>query len=100
MDSIQLAKVLKALSHPNRLDLYLEIANKSEASYDTCGECFIHDIIGCFSIGAPTVSHHLKELANAGLISTERRGKYLTVRINKEIINEVNDILALRKPRD
>jgi len=98
MDTNQLAKVLKALSHPNRLELYLEIANKSEASFETGEECFISDVIGSLKVGAPTISHHLKELSNAGLITTERRGKYLTVKINQETIDEVNQILSLKKP--
>lgn len=97
MDNNQLAKALKALSHPNRLELYLEIAHKSEANFDTGEECFVTDIISCLKIGAPTISHHLKELANAGLITTERRGKYLTVKINQETIAEVNKVLDFRK---
>ncbi|MFZ5640259.1 MAG: hypothetical protein ACOY4Q_06185 [Bacillota bacterium] len=44
MDTKQLAKVLKALSHPNRLELYLETARKNEASFQTGSECFIKSI--------------------------------------------------------
>jgi len=97
MDTNQLAKILKALSHPNRLELYLEIANKSEACFETGEECFITDVIGSLKIGAPTISHHIKELTNAGLIITERKGKYLTVKINEETIDTVNDVLSFRK---
>lgn len=100
MDNKQVAKVLKALSHPNRLELYLEIARKSEANFETGEECFLTDIIGRFNIGAPTISHHLKELTNAGLIVTERRGKYLSVKINQEVIAEVNDALSLKKKKE
>ena len=99
MNNVQLAKVLKALSHPNRLELFFEIARQSEARFESgeerCGECFITDIIGSLKIGAPTISHHLKELANAGLITTERRGKYLIARVNEETIGEVNRLLAI-----
>jgi ArsR family transcriptional regulator len=95
MNTIQLAKVLKALSHPNRLELYLEIAKAQETSFESDCKCLIHDIIKSLKIGAPTVSHHLKELANADLIITERQGKYLMARINKETIKEVIDTLSL-----
>jgi len=44
------------------------------------------------SIGAPTVSHHMKELTGAGLVITERKGKFLTARINDELIRELSDI--------
>jgi len=99
MDTAKLSKVLKALSNPNRLELYLEIAKKHEASFQAGGECFITDIIDSLNIGAPTISHHLKELVNAELIITERRGKYLVARINESTIDEVNSILAFRQPR-
>lgn len=99
MDTVKLSKVLKALSNPNRLELYLEIAKKHEASFQAGGECFITDIIDSLNIGAPTISHHLKELVNAELIITERRGKYLVARINESTIDEVNSILAFRQPR-
>ena len=95
MDIKKLAKVMKALSNPNRLELYLEIVKKNEASFKTDGETFVCEIIDCLNIGAPTISHHLKELANAGLITTERRGKYLIAKVNNEIIEEVGSILKL-----
>jgi len=47
-----------------------------------------------FRLSAPTISHHLKELANADLISTEKRGKYLVARINKETLAEVKHVLS------
>ncbi len=95
MDTVQLAKVLKALSHPNRLELFLEIAKQNEASFESGGECFITDIIGSLNIGAPTISHHLKELANAGLVTTRRRGKYLVAKVNKETFERVKRLLAM-----
>ncbi|MCP4692769.1 MAG: winged helix-turn-helix transcriptional regulator [Desulfobacterales bacterium] len=97
MDTARIAKILKALSNKNRLELYLEIARKNVADYDTGCDCFISDIIGSLNIGAPTVSHHLKELANAGLITTEKQGKFLTAKINEDTINEVNTILSLKE---
>jgi len=97
MDTEQLAKILKALSNKNRLELYLEIARQNDKNFETsCYECFISDIAGSLNIGAPTISHHLKELANADLIKTERRGKFLVATINKNTINEVKNILSLK----
>ena len=88
----QLSKIFKALSNPNRLTLYFEIMKKNEASYNNCEDCMITDIMTKLKINPPTVSHHLKELENAGLIETERKGKYLIARINKEITKEVEII--------
>jgi ArsR family transcriptional regulator, arsenate/arsenite/antimonite-responsive transcriptional repressor len=96
MEIKNLAKIMKALSNPNRLELYLEIARKNEKSYEAEEvECYVTDIMSCLNIGAPTISHHLKELMNADLIVTERKGKFLIARINEATINEVNKILAL-----
>jgi ArsR family transcriptional regulator len=95
MDAKRMARVMKALSHPNRLELYLEILKKCEAHFaHECGECMVSDIMDTFKIGAPTISHHLKELANADLITTERKGKFLVARVNEATIDEVNRILS------
>ncbi len=96
MDTLKLSKALKALSNQNRLELYLEIVKHHETGFKTGGECFITEIIHCLNIRAPTISHHLKELANAELIITERKGKYLIAKVNEKTINEVKKILTLR----
>lgn len=90
-----MAKVFKALSNPNRLELYLQIVKKHEASYKTNYGCLICEIAESLNIGAPTISHHLKELTNAELIFTERKGKYLVARVNEEMVSEVNELLKL-----
>jgi ArsR family transcriptional regulator, arsenate/arsenite/antimonite-responsive transcriptional repressor len=95
MNLTQLSKALKALAHPHRLELYLEIAKKREANFEPDCHCLINEITKSLKIGAPTISHHLKELANADLIITERRGKYLVARINEQIVNEIRQIFAL-----
>jgi len=97
MDTQKMAKVFKALSNPNRLELYLKIVKKQKTSYKTGYGCFISDITQSLNIGAPTISHHLKELSNADLISTERKGKYLVARVNEEMIHEVNKLLKFPK---
>lgn len=89
MNTKKLAKVYKALSNENRLGIFKEILKQERKEYKD--GCFINDILEKFKIGAPTVSHHLKELANANLISTKKEGKYLVVSINKEILEEIKN---------
>ncbi len=72
MNSKELAKIFKALSNENRLEIYKEIAKQENIDYEQKTECSIADIFSCLKIGAPTISHHLKELANANLITTEK----------------------------
>ena len=97
MNTKKMAKVFKALSNPNRLELYLKIVEKHETNYETGCDCLISDITKYLNIGAPTISHHLKELTNAELIFTERKGKYLVAKINEEMVYEVNELLKLYK---
>jgi ArsR family transcriptional regulator, arsenate/arsenite/antimonite-responsive transcriptional repressor len=92
MDTVKLAKILKALSHPKRLELYFKIAEKNEADFETGCECFVTDMINSLKLGAPTISHHIKELENAGLITTERKGKYLSAKVKKETLTEVSKL--------
>jgi ArsR family transcriptional regulator len=98
MKTKKLAKVLKALSHQKRLELYLEVARHTERDFEASkNECFICDIMESLNIGAPTVSHHLKELSNAGLITTERRGKFLVARAKKGTLDEARKVLSIIK---
>lgn len=95
-----MAKIFKALSNSNRLELYLKIAKAHEASFETGCECFVTDIIDTLNIGAPTISHHIKELANADLIYTEKRGKFLICKVNEKLVAEVNKLLTLQNITD
>ncbi|CCQ72000.1 helix-turn-helix transcriptional regulator [Magnetospira sp. QH-2] len=93
MDAKRLAKIMKALSNENRLALYLEIAKQEESDFER-PPCNVSEIVSMLRLSAPTISHHLKELSNADLIVTEKRGKYLVARINKETLAEVQGLLA------
>ncbi len=98
VDIKRITKIFKALSNENRLELFLEILRINGTYFETeCEECFITDIMGTLNIGAPTVSHHMKELTNAGLVITERKGKFLTAKINDELIRELIDIFSVDK---
>jgi ArsR family transcriptional regulator len=44
-------------------------------------------------IGAPAISHNLKELSNAELIFTERKGKFVVARINEVMVNDAKELL-------
>ncbi len=93
MEAKQLVKIMKALSNETRWGLYKEIAKHEESNFEA-PECNISDIVKVFGLSPPTISHHLKELANADLITTEKRGKYLVARINKKTLEAVKRILG------
>ena len=65
-----LARVLKALADPARLRLLcvIQAANGGEAC-----QCDLTEPVG---LSQPTVSHHLKILYDAGLVTREKRGAW------------------------
>jgi DNA-binding transcriptional ArsR family regulator len=82
----RLSRIFKALANPNRLRIYSEIlANQGTRLEASCG-CFVTDIVRSLRIGAPTISHHVKELVNADLITVERQGKFLVCKPNPATI--------------
>ena len=89
----QLTKIFKALSNENRLQLFLEILEKDNLSINQ-HDCFISELANHLKIGAPTISHHVKELENAGLIHTDKKGKLITANVNKEVINIIVKMLS------
>jgi DNA-binding transcriptional ArsR family regulator len=95
MNSKELAKIFKALSNENRLEIYKEIAKQENVDYEQKCECSISDILSCLKIGAPTISHHLKELVNAELITTEKNGKFLIAHINKKTLEKIKEFIEL-----
>jgi len=98
MNAKKTAEAYKALSNQNRLEIFLQILKSERKSFPDGCDCFVSDIIGKLGIGAPTVSHHLKELANAGLIETERNGKFLVARVNRKILAELRETLDIEPP--
>ena len=92
----KMAKIMKALANEHRLDLYLGIAQNEQSDF-AVHECNIREVAKTCTLTASTISHHLKELTNADLIITERRGKYLVARVNRNTIAEVEQLLTLVK---
>jgi len=87
---------MKALSNKNRFEIFMEIYKSNKKSTFEDEECFIYDVMGKLKIGAPTISHHLKELSNADLIITERRGKHIVAKVNEGTIKEIGEVLNLK----
>jgi ArsR family transcriptional regulator, arsenate/arsenite/antimonite-responsive transcriptional repressor len=90
----RLSKAFKALANPNRLQLFLNLLEESrlDLARGRIHTCFLSGLLENLSIGAPTVSHHVKELENAGLIETHREGKQLICTIRPEAMRELAEI--------
>ena len=72
----QLARFAKALGHPTRLKILIYLENQS------C--CFTGDLMEVIPLAQSTISQHLKELKNAGLIQGEVNPPKIKYCINKE----------------
>ena len=86
-DVDRLARMFRALSNPNRLRLFLNLLDESklDLAKGRIHDCFLVKLLGGLGdIGAPTVSHHVKELADAGLIHTQREGKQLICSVDPD----------------
>jgi predicted transcriptional regulator len=75
-DTMLLAKFAKALSHPTRVLILNHLEHQS------C--CFTGDLVEVLPISQSTVSQHLKELKNAGLIQGELNPPKIKYCINQE----------------
>lgn len=84
----QLAQLLKAIADPTRLQLISLINGSSESESCAC------NLTGPLGLSQPTVSHHLKVLAEAGLIEGDKRGTWVWYRVNQERWKQVADIVA------
>lgn len=71
----RLARVLKALADPSRLRLISMVATGEDSGSCVC------DLAEPLDLGQPTVSHHLKVLVDAGILSREKRGTWAYYRI-------------------
>jgi len=91
LNTKQLARIHKALSNENRLEIFLSILEYEQKDFEATPDCIMQKIRQNLCIGAPTVSHHLKELSDAGLIKTAKNGKYLVAIVNRDIIVELSN---------
>lgn len=79
----EIAIIAKALGHPARIAI-LEYLLRVDT-------CICGDIVNELPLAQPTVSQHLKELKNAGLIKGEIEGNAICYCINEPVLDKLND---------
>jgi ArsR family transcriptional regulator, arsenate/arsenite/antimonite-responsive transcriptional repressor len=85
-ESLELARVLAALADPIRLRLFSIVAAQDEVC--SC------DLEGPLHRSQPTISHHTKLLADAGLIVGEKRGRWTWWRVAPDRLAAVRSALG------
>jgi ArsR family transcriptional regulator len=88
----QLARAFRALGDPHRVRLLSMIAAADG------GEACICDLTGPVGLSQPTVSHHMKQLAQAGLVTRDQRGKWAYYRVVPEAMQALSGTLRARPP--
>lgn len=78
----ELAALLKAVAEPTRLRL-LSLVAAHEG-----GEACVCDLTGPVGLSQPTVSHHLKVLVDAGLLTRDKRGVWAYYRVVLERLQQ------------
>ena len=95
-DQNGIANLAKALGHPARLAIVEHLLKVNS--------CICGDIVNELPMAQPTVSQHLKELKNAGLIKGNIEGNAICYCIDEQTIGKlldyIADIAAKLKTRD
>lgn len=87
----RLARIFKALGDPTRVRLVSLIAAHAD------GEACVCDLTDPVGLSQPTVSHHLKQLVEAGLITRDQRGKWAYYRVLDSALEDLAGALQQRQ---
>ena len=79
----EMARGFSALADPVRLRVLSILAASPE------GEVCVCEFVDPLGKSQPTISHHLKILADAGLVQGDRRGKWVWYSLNRDRLAEL-----------
>jgi ArsR family transcriptional regulator len=80
LTSEQFNRITKALADPRRFEILQRIAD--------CKEMACNDLKSDLPITPATLSHHIKELSDAGLIELRREGKFMHMQLRRSVWKE------------
>lgn len=86
----QVVPLLKALADPVRLRLMSLIASHPG------GEACVCDLNDAFELSQPTISHHLKVLHEAGLVTRDKRGVWVYYTARTDALASLGALIADR----
>ena len=89
-DAVTLSRTLKAMADPARLRLLSMVAAHEG------GEACVCDLTEPLGLSQPTVSHHLKVLVEAGLLTREKRGVWAYFTLVPGALDAVAGVLTTR----
>ncbi|HWK28057.1 MAG TPA: metalloregulator ArsR/SmtB family transcription factor [Solirubrobacter sp.] len=87
VDTERIATVAKTLGEPLRVRI-LDVLRRSEQPVCQC------ELIALFGIRQPLLSHHMKKLTDAGLVSVQRRHRWAYYSITPDAFQELTRWLS------
>lgn len=87
-DAEELARLIKALADPTRVQILSLIRASPERAACVC------DLTEPLGFSQPTVSHHLKILVDAGILERERRGAWAWFSVREGQAQETSRLIA------
>jgi len=112
MELSNYARIFKALSNEQRLKIFMIIYNQcclqsgapggNGVVFEDQACCPVSrsfqkafsKVCDCMNLSRSTISHHFKELQNAGLIHCEREGQTFRCSVNEEALDALRKFLA------
>ena len=88
-----LAGALKAIADPARLRLISLVA--AHEGQEAC----VCDLTAPVGLSQPTVSHHLKVLVDAGILTREQRGRWAYYRLVTDTLDDIAHLVAGQVPQ-
>ena len=93
-----MAEIFKALSNPNRLKIFLRLATCCKPGtigiLESKDSAYVGELGEELDIVKSTVSHHIKELRQVGLIRTRRRGQKIECWVDPDLVNELRGFFS------
>ena len=86
LDPEQVTLIGKALADPKRFEMLQRIAASKDAPTCSCVREWLE-------LSPATVSHHLKELSEAGLVDVQREGKFARITLRRDVLAAYADRL-------
>jgi ArsR family transcriptional regulator len=86
-ETIEMSEILKAFGHPARLEIVKFLINSPT--------CICGDIVEFLPLSQSTVSKHLSDLKNAGIIKGTISGNSICYCLDEKTINKLQDFISI-----
>jgi ArsR family transcriptional regulator len=87
LDAERLAALAKAVAEPVRVQI-LDVLRRSDAEVCQC------ELVALFDIGQSLLSHHMRKLVDAGVVSVQRRHRWAYYSVDTKVLKELTTWLS------